>query len=46
MGDYGPVVPPTHSSLVGQPSPSPQGSNEISVLVTGFGVSVCPLTYN
>ncbi|CEJ61824.1 hypothetical protein PMG11_10341 [Penicillium brasilianum] len=37
MGDYGPVVPPTHSSPVGQPSQSPQGPNEISVLITGFG---------
>ncbi|KAF3387470.1 hypothetical protein F1880_001531 [Penicillium rolfsii] len=36
MGDYGPVVPSTDSS-VGQPLQSPQGSNEISVLVTGFG---------
>jgi hypothetical protein len=46
MGDYGPVVPSTDSSPVGQPSQSPQGPNEISVLVTGFGVSCYPLTYN
>ncbi|EPS32015.1 hypothetical protein PDE_06974 [Penicillium oxalicum 114-2] len=37
MGDYGPAVPPTDSSPVGHPSPSPQGSTDISVLITGFG---------
>lgn len=40
MGDYGPTVPLDHSTNVDQPSqPQPHPSNEISVLITGFGVS-------
>lgn len=41
MGDYGPTVPLDHSTNVDQPSqPQPHHpSNEISVLITGFGVS-------
>lgn len=39
MGDYGPAIHPLHSTPVGNPSHPEPTPNEISVLVTGFGVS-------